>query len=85
MNFETMPVLLNIGVGKDYSINEYYAIVAKVVGFNGNFVHNCEKPVGMLKKLISIKKQQVWGWKPKTCLKQGIDKTYNYYLKEFID
>ena len=56
-HFDKMPQLLNIGVGKDRSINEYYAIVAKVAGFNGNFVHNLEKLVGILKKLVSIEKQ----------------------------
>ena len=81
-HFDKMPQLLNIGVGKDHSINEYYAKVAKVVGFKGSFVHNLEKPVGMLKKLVSIEKQLSWGWKPKTELKEGIKKTYSYYLEE---
>jgi len=82
-NFDQMPQLINIGVGKDHSINEYYEIVARVLGYKGSFIHNHDKPVGMQKKLVSIKKQTSWGWKPKTELKEGIQKTYHYFLKEF--
>ena len=82
-NFDEMPDLLNIGVGKDHSIYEYYKIISEVLGYDGNFVHDLDKPTGMQSKLVSIKKQNSWGWKPKTELKEGIKETYKYYLKEF--
>ena len=81
-NFDDMPQLLNIGVGEDHSINEYYEIISGVLGYEGNFIHDLDKPTGMQKKLVSIKKQTSWGWKPKTELKEGIEKTYDYFLKE---
>jgi GDP-L-fucose synthase len=81
-NFDDMPQLLNIGVGEDHSINEYYEIISGVLGYEGNFIHDLDKPTGMQKKLVSIKKQTSWGWKPKTELKEGIKKTYDYFLKE---
>jgi len=82
-NFDEMPSLLNIGVGKDHSINEYYEIISKVLGYEGSFTHDLNKPTGMQSKLLSINKQNSWGWVPKTELKEGIKKTYEYYLKEF--
>ena len=49
-NFDEMPFILNIGIGKDYSIKEYYSIIADIIGFKGKFKHNLEKPVGMPQK-----------------------------------
>jgi GDP-L-fucose synthase len=80
--FENMPSLLNIGVGNDYSIKEYYTVAAEIMNYQGIFTHNLNKPVGMLQKLVSIDKQTSWGWAPKTELHEGIEKTYHYYLEE---
>jgi len=81
-HFKEMPFLLNIGVGMDYSVNEFYSTTAEIMNYEGKFIHNLEKPVGMKQKLVSIEKQILWGWKPKTSLIQGIQSTYNYYLKQ---
>lgn len=80
-NFESTPDLMNIGLGHDYSINEYYEAVAKVVGWKGEFVHDLSRPVGMKQKLVSIERQKEWGWLANTSLEEGISKAYNYYLK----
>lgn len=37
-DIESMPELLNIGIGHDYSINDYYEIAAKIVGYTGTFI-----------------------------------------------
>lgn len=79
-HFDSMPDLLNIGLGYDFSINDYYAAVADVIGWNGSFRHDLTKPVGMQQKLVSIARQQKWGWKPRTKLVDGIRATYRYFL-----
>jgi GDP-L-fucose synthase len=81
-SFDDLPDLMNIGLGEDYSINEYYAIAAEVVGWHGRFVHDLRKPVGMKQKLVDIQRQQAWGWTPSTPLKVGIEKSYHYYLQD---
>jgi GDP-L-fucose synthase len=80
-DFEVAPDLMNVGLGFDYSINEYYEAVANVVGWNGNFVHDLSKPVGMKQKLVSVDRQKKWGWSVATSLEEGISKAYDYYLK----
>ena len=80
-NFETLPPLMNVGFGMDYSINEYYDIVAKVLGYTGTFSHNLEAPVGMMRKLNNIDTQKSWGWTAKYSLNEGIKKTYDFYLQ----
>lgn len=80
--FDALPDLMNVGLGFDYSINEYYAIVAKVVGWPGRFRHDLSKPVGMRQKLVNVDRQRAWGWSPKTSLVVGIEKAYEYYLQK---
>ncbi len=83
-NFEKMPQNINVGLGHDYTINEYYKAITEVIGYEGKFVHDLTKPVGMKQKLIDDSKLQEFGWKYKTSLKNGIEKIYNYYLKEVL-
>lgn len=80
-HFESMPDMLNIGMGHDLSINAYYEAVAEAVGWAGEFRHDLTKPVGMQRKLVSIEKQQAWGWQPGTSLSEGIRETYQYFLE----
>jgi len=85
INFENMPQNINVGLGHDYTINEYYKAIAEVIGYKGQFVHDLTKPVGMKQKLIDDTKLQEFGWKYKTSLKDGIEKIYDYYLQEVIN
>ncbi len=81
-DIDAIPELMNCGVGHDYTINEYYSIVAKVVGWDGEFIHDTSRPVGMKQKLCSVARQTDWGWRPQTVLEDGIKMAYNYYLNE---
>lgn len=79
--FDSVPNLMNVGLGYDHTINEYYQAAAEVMGYTGEFVHDLGKPVGMARKLVSVERQQAWGWSARHDLRKGIGKTYNYYLK----
>jgi GDP-L-fucose synthase len=81
-NFETMPQNINVGLGHDYTINEYYQAIAEVIGYKGEFIHDLTKPVGMKQKLIDDTNLRQFGWKYKTSLEDGIKKIYEYYLNE---
>ena len=80
-NFEKMPQNINVGIGLDYSINEYYKTIANVIGFKGKFNNDLSKPVGMKRKLIDIKRLNKFGWSHKTSLEIGVKKTYKYFLE----
>jgi GDP-L-fucose synthase len=81
-NFDKMPQNINVGLGQDYTINEYYKAISKVIGYEGKFVHDLTKPIGMKQKLIDDSKLKEFGWRYKTSLEDGIKKIYEYYLKE---
>lgn len=83
-HFESLPDMMNVGLGHDYSINDYYAVVAESMGWQGKFVHDLSKPVGMAQKLVSTEKQTAWGWQAKTSLKDGLSKTFEYYVSEYL-
>ena len=82
-HFETLPAYLNVGLGTDLSILDYYNAVARIVGFEGNFVHDLTKPEGMAQKLVDISRLEAWGWRATTSLESGIAQTYQSYLEVF--
>lgn len=81
--FESLPSTMNVGLGYDYSINEYYQAAADAMGYEGEFVHDLTKPVGMARKLVSVERQKLWGWSARHVLREGIEETYRFYLKEY--
>lgn len=82
-SFDTLPAYMNVGLGRDYTIDEYYQAAAEVLEYTGAFVHDLSKPVGMARKLVSVERQHAWGWAARHDLREGIEKTYDYYLKEW--
>lgn len=80
-HFDSMPLVMNLGLGHDHTVNEYYDVTAKVLGWQGSFEHDLRKPVGMKRKMVDITAQTTWGWTPKHTLMQGLEKTYNFYLE----
>ena len=82
-NYELLETTMNIGLGYDYSINEYYNKVGKLMHYNGEYYHNLAMPDGMRQKLVSIEKQKKVGWEPVFNLEEGLKKIIEYYY-EFI-
>lgn len=79
-NFELMPEFMNIGEGRDHSVGEYYRIVADVLEWRGEFHYDTSRPTGMHQKLVSIQRQEAFGWRPGTSLEAGIRQTYAHFL-----
>jgi len=82
-NFEKMPQTLNVGLGHDYSILEYYIAISKVIGYETNFKYDLSKPIGMQQKLVDIKKLENFGWTNKTNLKEGVKEAYLHYKENY--
>lgn len=75
---------LNIGTGKDLSINELAELIADVTGFKGNIVHDTSKPDGTPRKLMDVSRINAIGWKYKTDLRDGLVKTYNWFKQNLV-
>lgn len=76
------PQYLNLGLGKDYSVNEFYQKALEIIGVEADLEHNLTKPDGMLRKLMdsSLARETV-AWNPKTDIEEGIRLTYKWYTE----
>jgi GDP-L-fucose synthase len=79
--FEALPDDLNVGVGRDHTIKEYYQAVADVIGWRGEFTHDLSRPVGMKRKLMDVTRMEAFGWTPRTGLAEGIAATYTHFQR----
>jgi GDP-L-fucose synthase len=76
------PDWVNIGTGTDVTIREVTETVAAVVGFKGRIVWDRSRPDGTPRKLLDGSKLAALGWRAKTGLREGIEKTYASFLAE---
>lgn len=79
-SFDTWPELLNLDIGHDDSIREYYEAAARVVGFTGAFQYDTSKPSGVMQRLLDSSKARALGWNPQTGLDEGFPACYASYL-----
>ena len=73
--------IINIGVGKDISIGELAELIKEIVGFEGSIRYDPSKPDGTPRKLLDVSKLESLGWRSKTSLREGIEKTYEWYKR----
>jgi len=79
----TQPMLshINVGTGKDTTIREMAETMKQVVGYEGRLTFDATKPDGAPRKLIDITRLKRMGWGYSVDLKEGLKKTYAWYLK----
>lgn len=70
----------NVGTGMDVSIKELVEQIMDVVGYHAELEFDITKPDGMPQKLMDVSKLTEAGWKAKTSLREGLEKTYEYFL-----
>lgn len=73
---------INMGSDEDVQIIELAHIIKEITGFKGEIVKDTTKPDGMPRKLMDSSKMQELGWKHRLSLKEGIEKTYKFYLEQ---
>lgn len=71
---------VNVGTGKDVKIKDLAYIIKDIVGFKGDIAYDSTKPNGTPRKLLDISKIKQIGWEARTDLKEGIKKTYEWYI-----
>lgn len=72
---------VNCGSEDEVSILELTHLIQKVVGYEGNIVFDISKPDGTYRKKMNNTHLSNIGFTPKTSLKQGLEKTYAWYLE----
>lgn len=73
---------VNVGCGEDIAILDLVKLVNRIVGFEGEIVHDLSKPDGTPRKLLDTAKLTGLGWTPSIPLEEGIAATYDWFRAE---
>lgn len=76
---------INIGSGEEVSMKQLAKEIASVVGFEGSLNYDTEKPDGAPRRLVDSTRIHELGWKHKVMLRQGLERSYRYFLNTCVD
>ena len=80
---ETNPKqnLINIGSGSEISIKDLASLLKEITSYKGELIFDTNKPDGNPRKLLDSEIINSLDWSPKYSLRQGLELTYDWYLK----
>lgn len=81
MNNDMKHGLYNVGTGKDITIEELANTIREIVGHEGEIIWDSDKPDGTPRKLMDVSRMKAEGWIYNVELKDGIKKTYKWFLE----
>ena len=73
--------LVNIGSGDEVSIKNLAELMKDITGFKGEIKFDPSKPDGNPRKLLNLERMDSLGWKSSTTLESGLNKTYDWFIK----
>jgi GDP-L-fucose synthase len=76
---------INVGSGKELSIKELAETIKEVIDFKGKINFDSNKPDGSSRKLLNSERINKLGFKTKIDLKEGLIKTYQDYIKAYVN
>ena len=82
MNKKIKEPFINIGVGKDFTIEWYAKYIMKKLGVKLKISYDKNRSDGMPKKCLDISLAKKYGWKPTNNLDYGFDLTLRDFLKK---
>jgi len=71
---------INVGIGKDISIDALADLIQEIVGYSGEIVWDTSKPDGTPQKLLDVSRINQLGWEPSIDLRSGLEQTYKWYV-----
>jgi nucleoside-diphosphate-sugar epimerase len=72
---------INVGSGKDVTIEELARTMKTIVGLESKLTFDPSKPDGTPRKLLDVTRLSRLGWEAKIALKEGLADTYDWFLK----
>jgi GDP-L-fucose synthase len=74
--------IINIGPGNDMPVSELANLIKEIVGYKGEIKFDTTKPDGMPRKYLDNSKLSSLGWKCKINIREGLSRTYSWYLTQ---
>jgi GDP-L-fucose synthase len=78
-NYSSME-FVNVGSGREISINDLALMVKKVTDYQGEIIFDSSKPDGTPRKLMDGSKLKTLNWQPKITLETGLKSVIDAYL-----
>ncbi len=78
---KTKETLINIGTGKEKTINEYAKFIMSELNIRLKIIYDKSKPDGTPRKILNVSTAKKYGWSSKVSLKDGFFKVYKTFLK----
>jgi len=77
------PEPMNIGTGKEIKIKDLVLLIKEIVGYQGEIKFDASKPNGQPRRCLDTSKaEKELGFIAETSLREGLEKTYNWYINE---
>lgn len=75
------PEPMNIGSGQEIKIADLAVLIAELIGYKGKIEFDASMPDGQPRRFLDVSKaEKELGWKASTPLKDGLEKTIDWYL-----
>jgi GDP-L-fucose synthase len=78
-DYKDIGEFINIGTGNEVTIEDLAKLVKRIVGYEGDILHDVSKPDGTPRKLLDVSRMGSLGWNATMSLEDGIRKTYEIY------
>jgi GDP-L-fucose synthase len=85
LQFYDAEPIVNIGWGRDVTIRELAELVMSAIGYSGRLLFDSTKPDGTPRKLLDVSRLTELGWQAKIPLKNGIERTYEWFKEHSAD
>jgi GDP-L-fucose synthase len=84
LNSDSQDSFVNVGVGEDVTIRELAETLRDLIHPNAELRFDESKPDGTPRKLLDVSKLSALGWRPKVGLREGLARTYAWFLENVV-
>ena len=73
--------MINAGSSEEISIRDLTTMIAEITGYDGQIVWDTTKPNGTPRKIMDNSRLHALGWQPKSSIRAGLEKMYDWYRR----
>jgi GDP-L-fucose synthase len=74
---------INVGTGVDMQIKDIITLIAEIIDYRGDINFSSNQLDGTPRKVLDVSKLNALGWTAHTPLKEGIERTYKWFVDNY--